>query len=401
MILKNVNLVNVENGQVERTENIFIEDGIIKGINIDGLVEKSEAIDINFKYVLPGLIDLHVHVAEEPETEQAKTFNFDEPEENSIKRLQRNLRRALFAGVTGLRDVGSFSGRGLLAKKLVQNGKIIGPRIFTCGHALTPLKGHWFERSREVADNPELMKTAVEEEIKNGADFIKIMIEIPVFFSQVTIKAAVDTAHNFNKKIAAHAAYLKSIRLAIEAGVDSLEHTGAIPSLLLKKAIKQKTVIVPTFYGARVSVEEPEKALLYDTDSSIPGNEQEVYRLFVKWLEILKGGLPKLFKSGISIGAGTDAGFPMVPFYSVISEVQALNSLGLEKARCLQAATIIAAKLLDNDSLIGSIRVGKLADLIVVDENPLENLKTLENTLLVMKEGAVIKNNLSFGSKIN
>ena len=300
MILKHVNWVDVKKGTINRAERITIDNGRIKSIGSGEQTESNKGIDLKYKWLLSGLIDLHVHVAEEPELGLAKRFRFDEPERKSIVRMKRNLKTALMAGVTTLRDVGSYDARGLLAKKLVENEKIIGPRIYTCGHSLTPYRGHWFERSREVEDNPKSIRKAVEGEINSGADFIKIMIEIPVFFSKSTILEAVKTTHKYHKKISAHAAYPKSIKLAIEAGVDTLEHTGNIPKVLLNRAIRQGITIIPTYYIAHESVNNPLEAFLFDTDASIPGTKQDAYQLVVKWLNILDKGLPKLFKSPIS-----------------------------------------------------------------------------------------------------
>lgn len=394
MILSNANLIDVVSGKIVPLSQIVTNGDRIVSIGKNKTRVSTGTIDLNGKFVSPGLIDLHVHVAEEPETDRAKKFHFDESEPKSIARMKRNLKKALLAGVTTLRDVGSFAGRGLLAKRLVEQGVIIGPRIFSCGHSLTPPKGHWFERSREVIDNPKAIRSAIEEEIQNGADFIKIMIEKPVFFSESTVQTAVATTHRLGKKISAHTAFPKSINLAIQCGVDTLEHSGTVPSRLINKILKNNTTVIPTYYSAYISVKDPIGSLLYDTDASITGTQEEIMKIFKDWLNLLRAGLPKLFKTQIKVGAGTDAGFPLFPFNSVIKEIQALNKLGLSNLKSLQAATTVAAEVLGQKDQLGVIKAGSLADIIVVPKNPLEDLSSLENVKLVIKDGQIYNNNL-------
>ena len=382
ILIKNCNIINIENGDFIDDSAILIEGNIIVAIDNEKnlkIPQGTKILDVNGGWVLPGLSDVHVHICHEGIPELAKSFSYTEPVIHSILRAAKNLSIALSAGITTVRDMGTYKARNIQIKKAIEKEIFIGPRIVACGHLITSPKGHVHEIGKEVQGIENICRT-VREELIHGADFIKVTND-PIGYSLDELKTIVDEAHKLGKKVACHAFTKESVGLALNAKVDTIEHGVPFDNRMIRQIIKQKTIIVPTYFCAVQTCKDISESLIKKGD--LP--------MFEKWLDSLKQNLPKAIKNKIRIAAGTDAGYPPLRFNDVINEVISFVELGADPLMALQSTTKIAMEALGLEKYLGSIEKGKLADIVVVPQNPLEDITTLRNVLVVIKNGRIIK----------
>jgi len=381
ILIKNCNLINICNGDTIPNSTILLNGRRIIEINPKlNNIKKSEIIDANGGWVLPGLSDVHVHICHEGAPELAKSFSFLEPEIHSFLRAAKNLHLSLESGITSVRDVGTYKARNLEIKKAIEKGIFIGPRIIACGHLITSPEGHVHEIGKEVKGIAEARKT-VKDEIRNGADFIKVAND-PIGLSFDELQAIVDESHKFGKKVACHAFTKESIELALNAKVDTIEHAAPFNSDIAKQMVEQDTIIVPTYYCAIETCKDIQKSFI--TKEELP--------IFNEWLKSLESNIPRAMKYGVKVSTGTDAGYPPLIFNDVINEIESLAKISNSPLKALQASTTIAAEVMDLENYIGSIEKGKLADIIIMEENPLKNISVLKDIKIIIKDGMIIKN---------
>ena len=357
-------------------------------------------IDLKEKSVLPGLIDMHVHLEMESNPKRyLQKFTLNDVD----VALQSTVyaKTTLMAGFTTVRDLGG-TGVNIALRDAIDKGFIEGPRIYTAGKSLATTGGHADPTNgmrKELMGNPgpdegvvngiEDARKAVRQRYKNGADLIKITATGGVLsmakngqnpqFTIEEIKAICETAKDYDMHVAAHAHGDEGMQRAILGGVKTIEH-GTLMSEETMDLMKQHDVFyVPTITAGK---EVGEKAL-------IPGFYPEV--IVPKALEIgpkIQGTFAKAYKKGVKIAFGTDAGV----FAHGLNgkEFFYMVEAGMNEMEAIQSATITNAAILKNER-IGEIAVGKYADIIAVDEDPLKNIRTLENVSFVMKNGKVCK----------
>ena len=356
--------------------------------------------------LMPGLIDSHSHPLIHAEDYQLVHLQTS----SAYKALKgmRSLQRLLAAGWTTVRVMGDsdifYANQDI--RRIIEEGVFEGPRIVGAAHYLSTTAGggdiRFFSPEQQIVpdglivDGVDEMRQAIREEIKFGADWIKLLVtgafmsagDNPknVHFSPEELFAAVSEADRFGVPVAAHAHATRGIRMAVEAGVRSIEHGTYIDTETMVLMAELGTFLVPT---------------LYITD--VLGDEDSNYREKTANVAFKKKGQADLLarvgaahRHGVRIAAGVDlGGYHHDPTESV-REIAALVKAGLSPMAAIQAATSVGAELLDMTDQVGSLEAGKFADIIAVPGNPLVDLSTLERVVFVMKGGKVVKQSANY-----
>ena len=348
---------------------VLVQDGTISAVGSSGDAppEDAQVVALGGRTLMPGLTDAHTHVLGQSQPEPAHGA---EPlrGEAVAHFIAADLRAALRMGITTIRDVGSFDDHVLAARQAMRYGATRGPRLLTCGRILsaTAPGGRFFEGMYREADGEDDMRRAAREQLRRGADFVKIMatgarsVELedpdPAQMTRGEIATVVEEAHRQGYRVAAHAEGLAGTELAIEAGVDTIEHgmyLNARPDLLERMAAHDQ-VLVPTlscFYG--VAEEDDWSELL----GELARHNIEQAGLTLRAAKA----------AGVRIAAGHD----WAPIEDLGIELLRMIEQGLTAHETLVAATSGAAFALGLDDTMGTIEPGRLADLVVVDGDPL------------------------------
>lgn len=381
---------------VEGNEIIAIQNGFVSGSESDVLV------DLKDKVVLPGFIDMHVHIESES---NPKTYlnRFMESDADVAFQSAVYAKRTLLAGFTTVRDLGG-SGVNIALRNAINKGIVVGPRIFTSGKSIATTGGHADPTNgmrKELKGDPgpkegvvnsaEDAKKAVRQRYKNGADVIKITATGGVLsvakngqnpqFTIEELKAIVDTAKDYNMLTAAHAHGDLGAKRAVLAGIKTIEHGTLISEETMDLMKIHNTYYIPTISAGNAAME----------NAKIPGFFPEV--IAKKALEIGPQSIKnfaKAYKKGVPIAFGTDSG--VSTHGKNAHEFSLMLQGGMPVMESMKAATIIPAMLLGQSNL-GQIKEGYKADIIAVDEHPKDNVHTLEDVAFVMKEGVVYKQN--------
>ena len=397
-------LIDVEDGKVLNDMTIVVENNFIKSVEkgLKTTPEGANLIDLSSKTVMPGLFDMHVHI----EGQTSKTKYMDKFVKNDADVAFESTvyaKRTLMAGFTSVRDLGG-SGVNTSLRDAIKKGYVVGPTIYSAGKSIATTGGHADPTNgykddlmgnpgpKEGVINGEAeARQAVRQRYKNGADVIKITAtggvlsvaksgQNPQFFED-ELRAIVETANDYGMLTAAHAHGDEGMQRAIRAGIKTIEH-GTLMSEETMELMKQyDTYYVPTITAGKTVAELAE----------IPGYYPEL--VVPKAKEIgpkIQNTFSKAYKKGVKIAFGTDAGV----FYHGENgrEFAYMVEAGMPAIETIQSATLIPAGLLKVDNLYGSIKAGKIADIIAVDDNPLEDIKTMESVSFVMKGGEVYKN---------
>ena len=399
-------IYDTNSGKLSSEKTIIISDNIIKSIE-NGYKEASEddikIYDLKSKVVLPGLIDFHVHMESQSGGQDRYVRRFQDNKADVAFRSSVIAKKTLMSGFTSVRDVGG-SGVNISLRNAINNGVIPGPRIFTSGKTIATTGGHGDRtngfRDDLVADpGPEQgvvnsiadARKAVRFRYKNGADLIKITATGGVMslakngqnpqFTEEVIREIVKTADDYGMHVAAHAHGDEGMFRAVNAGVTTIEHGSIMADRTMRLMKEKQTYLVPTISAGEHVVKM----------AKIPGYYPEI--IIPKALEVgvqNKATTKKAYKMGVPIAFGTDAG--VFPHGDNAGEFVYMKEIGIPAEYSLNSATITNAKLLNMENLLGQLKEGFYADIIAVDESPLENIATLENEIFVMKDGKVYKN---------
>ena len=380
-------IVDVESGKILSEKTIIVSRNKIKEIK-NGYVSGNDTdmvVDLKSKTILPGFIDMHVHIeSESSPSRYLEAFTLNEADVAFQSTVYA--KRTLMAGFTTVRDLGG-SGVNIALKKAINKGTIVGPRIFTAGKSLASTGGHADPtngRSQElmgdpgpkegVVNSPEDGRKAVRQRYKDGADVIKITATGGVLsvaksgqnpqFTIEEIKAITDTAKDYGMLTAAHAHGDEGMQRAILGGIKTIEHGTLMSEETMDLMIKHNTFMVPNYLPPVVA----KKAL------EIGPKLNETFA--------------KAYKKGVSIAFGTDSG--VSPHGDNAKEFVYMNKAGMPVIETLRSATITNAMLL-GEAELGQIKEGYIADIVAVNENPLNNVETLTDVVFVMKEGVVYK----------
>lgn len=397
-------LIDTNTGKINSEMTIVVESEKIVAVNKGYSSKENETdviIDLKDKTVMPGLIDMHVHL----EMQFGPTIYMDEFTKNEADVAYNSVNYAkatLMAGFTTVRDLGG-SGVNVSLRNAINSGKIVGPRIFTAEKSLATTGGHADPTNgyrKDLMGNPGPedgvvnsvadAKKAVRQRYKNGADVIKITATGGVLsvakngrnpqFTIEEIKAITETAADYGMHVAAHAHGDEGMRRAILGGVKTIEH-GTMMSEATMELMKEYDVYyVPTITAGK---EVSDKA-------KVKGFYPEI--IVPKALAIgpkIQTTFGKAYKKGVGIAFGTDAGV----FDHGLNgkEFGYMVEVGMPAIETIQSATVTNAMILKMTSEIGSIEAGKLADIIAVNDDPTEDINTMENVVFVMKNGVIYK----------
>ncbi|MFD2566266.1 metal-dependent hydrolase family protein [Pseudotenacibaculum haliotis] len=397
-------LIDTESGKILKKKTIEVSGNKIQNV-YDGYIKVRDKnatyIDLKDKVVMPGLIDMHVHIESEhnPKTRLQKyILNEADIAYNSTVYAKKTL----LSGFTTVRDLGG-TGVNISLKKAISSGKVAGPRVFTAGKSLATTGGHADPTnggSRKLIGDPgpkegvvnsvEDAKKAVRQRYKNGADCIKITATGGVLsvaksgdnpqFTIEEIKAICDTAKDYGMHVAAHAHGDEGMRRAVVGGVKTIEHGTYMSDSTMELMKKHDAYLVPTITAGKEVVEKA-KVKGYFPAIVVP-----------KALAVgpqIQGTFAKAYKKGVGIAFGTDAG--VFAHGKSGKEFGFMVEAGMPAMEAIQSATITNAKILDMANEIGKIKKGFFADIIAVDDDPTDKISTMENVTFVMKDGKVYK----------
>ena len=397
-------LVDTKSGEIASKKTIIVKDNKILDVMDGYVLPKSDTaitIDLKDKVVMPGLIDFHVHIEQEfNRNTRLNKYILNEADVafNSVGFAKTTL----LNGFTTVRDLGG-SGVNISVRNAINGDKIIGPRVFTAGKSLATTGGHADPTngsSRVLIGNPgpkegivnsiEDAKKAVRQRYKNGADWIKITATGGVLsvaksgdnpqFTIEEIKAICETAKDYDMYVAAHAHGDEGMQRAILGGVKTIEHGTYMSDETMELMKKYDAYLVPTITAGKEVAEKAKIAGFYP-DIVVP-----------KALAVgpqIQGTFARAYKKGVGIAFGTDAG--VFKHGNNGKEFGFMVEAGMPAMETIQAATITNAILLKMEGEIGQIKKGFYADIIAVEDSPIENISTMENVVFVMKNGKVYK----------
>jgi imidazolonepropionase-like amidohydrolase len=331
--------------------------------------------------IMPGLIQSHGHLAWDGIHDLAAQSMNDPPEISAYK-CAGNMLLNLRAGVTTFRDLG-MKRSNLFAKQAVAQGIFPGPRLLVCGEAIVQTGGHTYWCCRE-ASGPDEMRRAVREQVRGGADLVKIMAcHDRLEFTDEELHAVIDEAHRNGLPITAHATFDEAIARCAEAGIDCIEHGGRMSEATIGLLVRKGIPIVTTFAPV-LQQSQPEVAKAY----GIPDWKlQERQRMVAD--KARYAGNVAAAKAGVPIAFGTDCGSPAVQHDVIAPELAFMIRIGVKKDAydAIRSATVVPAKIHKLDQKIGTLEAGKLADICVVDGDPLADINAIAKVSMTFVEG--------------
>jgi len=399
-VIRAGHVLNVRTGELQANQAIVIEGDKVAKIAPSREIAAAPGdttIDLPDATVLPGLIDMHTHLTFDLNSLGYSGLGISTARE--ALHGARNARRTLEAGFTTVRNVGANDYSDIALRDAINDGDVIGPRIVASGPALGITGGHCDEnllppafhfQGGGVADGIEAVQHKVRENIKYGADVIKICATGGVLSkgddpnaSQYTLeemKAIVADAHRLGRKVAAHAHGAEGVRWASEAGVDSIEHGHLMDDAAIATLKKNGTYLVPTLFLTEYMQKNMDR-------SDVP----EYSKQKMRWIaSVAQQNVKKAFDAGVKVAFGTDAA--VYPHGLNAGEFHVYVNLGITPLAAIQTATINASDLLGSKFQVGLLEPGKFADVIAVDGDPTKDVTILEHVKFVMKGGTVYKN---------
>lgn len=379
LVFTNARLIDGTGAPAYANAVIVISEGQFKAVGKAGQVsvpEDAEIIDVAGKTVIPGLIDGHMHMTSFAPTRYDTSLSNDSI--MSFRAVYR-LNQLLLAGITTVRDCNSPSNVSIMAKKGFGEGLFVGSRPIVAGQGITSTGGHG-SGNGFIADGEAEWRRGVREQLRRGADFVKLFPP----YSRSEITGAIEEVHNHEKKVSVHSGMFEKqydfIRWAIEAGADCVEHAYALPDDVIKMMAQKGTYCVPT-----VSV-----LLLIADNWSKKYPDRPPRKKHLESKEIFK----KLRAGGVRMGVGTDPvedntlAYPGIYF----DELEWFASNGYTPLETIKAATRTNAEICGVEEKLGTIEEGKIADLLVVDGDPLQDISILRTKIqIIVQEGKFIK----------
>lgn len=364
------------------------ETGKIKQTGTQAEPEADQKVDLQQKFVMPGLINCHTHITMNPKTGDGGTAA--NVVASTVLAVQ-NLQSLLHSGVTYIRECGSTYDIDITLSQLIQNKRLTAaPEIMPSGRPYSMTGGHGdFPNFGHLVDSPDEMRKAVRQGLKKGAKAIKVMatggVMTPNDFmddpqlSTAEIHAAVEEAHHKNDIVAAHAEGNPGILNAIKAGVDSIEHGFYVNDEEIDLMLEQGTYLTPTFIAAW-AIPEYGHGILPDWEVKKAADA----------LDDLYKNIGHAYHRGVPITLGTDAGTPFNEFFQTPVELELMVEHGFSNFDALQTS-VNSAKLMKIDQEYGTLAAGKFADFLVLDENPLQNIKAVQQEdKQVYKKGQLV-----------
>lgn len=394
-VLTNLTLIDGSGREPIENAVIAISQGkIIYAGSVSGWSEAKPSIpvDLHGQYVLPGLIDAHVHLSGSGEVDS----QFEVPMGQMALKILSNAQKNLAAGITTVRDLGGWSELEFDVRRSIQRGEFAGPRMCLAGRfiSITEAGADYYVGMYRVADGVDEVRKAVREQVKHGADVIKmgvtgaVLVESGVpgatHFNVDEMQALVEEARKFGKPVAMHAHGIDGITKAVDAGVSTLEHGTYLyqdPNVIWHMALRG-VFLVPTL---KVGWD-----IILAKESNIP---EWIMQKNIDSQGDAERSLKMAYEAGVPIAMGSDVGTPLNYHGENALEVYWMEQAGLSKMDAIVAAAGNAAKALGWDAWLGTLETGKVADLIVHAKNPLDDLRALADKAslqFVMKDGVVV-----------
>lgn len=400
-IINGILLDGTENMEPQEGKTVFVEDGRIAAIReADADTTGYQVIDLNGQYLLPGLINLHVHIPatgkpKKKQTDARKLANL--LSSNAFTRYvgyqlcKSYMKPELLSGVTTMRTVGGLLDIDGRLRDEIQAGKIQGPRIVAGNMGISVPGGHMAGSLAHEAHSPEEAAALVGKIAETKPDVLKLMITGGVLDAKkrgepgelkmpaAYVKAACDEAHKLGLKVAAHVESPEGVKVALENGVDTIEH-GAKPDAEILELFRQRGACLVATLSPALPYALFDRAVSYATE------EQQFNGNIV--FEGIIGCAKACLEAGIPVGLGTDTGCPYITHYDMWREIYYFHKYcGVSNQFALYSATLGNARILGIDQETGNIAEGKCADLIACKENPLEHVKALRSLSMVMARG--------------
>ncbi|WP_431803310.1 amidohydrolase family protein [Halobacillus andaensis] len=386
-ILKGAVILKGENLELLENHSVWIKEGfIVDVIPQDKAPAHLETIDYSGFYMVPGLIDLHVHVMWDGSPDPVATHESDGYEQMIIRAVS-NCQKYIENGITTVRDLGSIRDAALHVARGIDQGLFTGPRLIASGQTLTMTGGHdpfW----GRFCDGQEEVVKGTREQIYKGAKVIKVSATGGVYGRETgekvdsveltypELKAICEEAHRFGLKVASHAIGKEGIMNSIRAGVDTIEHGHFLDEEVLSIMLKKQVSWVPTLFIYQ------QIASKNDIPSYAKQKAEEI-------IERHEGAFKKYFDSGLLIGAGSDAGACHTLHPSIVEELLTMERFVSTRRDILKTATSNAGKIIGMN--IGQIEKGYLADLILTKKDPLESIDNLKTVERVYKGGELVR----------
>lgn len=391
-LIRNVQLLDGTGAAPVPNQSVVVEGTKISWIGPTDSApafSQERVIDGGGRTLLPGLINAHVHLCNDGAPDLFAQVMGDSVPLSTL-RAARNARLTLESGVTTVRDCGAADNIVIELRKAIADGLIEGPRVRAAGRVITMTGGHGHFIGRE-ADGPDAVRRATRAEIKDGADFIKVMATGGVLTPGVDpansslqldeLRVVADEAHNSGRRVTTHAIGNAGIKNALRAGIDSIEHGFYLDDEALELAVSQGTFLVPTMIAVASIIDN-------GVEAGVPA--WVVAKAEVQ-AEASRTGFKAAVDSGMKIAAGTDAGTPFNRHYDMAREMAMMVRFGLTPMQAVTAATRNSAENLDMLNSVGTIEVGKCADLLLVDGDPSVDIEAVSRVVLVLKDGTVYR----------
>ena len=378
--ITNANVVNVVDGSIQRNVTVIVRGGRIESVAAGAATSQLTTIDARGRYVVPGLIDAHVHIAN-----------------------LRSLRTALESGVTTVRSAGVSSYVDVGLRELVKSGAVVGPDVLAAGYHVRPTIAEeaYFDTPsladlmRRGVTTTDALKRVVQANLSHGVDWIKVLATERAgtpdtdprkqVYTEAELRTIIQEAATKNIPVQAHAHGAEGALAAVKAGVRSIEHGTYLTDEAMQLMVKQGTFFDPTM-----------EALKDVADVGGDYDNRDLQLRGLHMLPRLKESIARAVKLGVKIVAGSDTGYGPNSVGRLSKEVANLVESGMTPVAALQAATLNNAQMLRLEKQIGQIAAGFDADILIVERNPLEQVSTLQDPLLVMNNGRIGLDRLNF-----
>jgi len=406
-VVRAARLIDTKNGRVVNNPIVLISGDRIQAVGRSGEVSipsGSKVLDLGGATLLPGLIDLHTHLNDEPEFHGVAFHTLSAPRMAIIG--AKGARMTLDVGFTTVRNVGSSHYADVALRDGINAGDVPGPRMQVSGPMIgstgshcdyTYLAPEFHYADEGVANGVPAVQEKVREVLKYGADWVKFCASGGVFsqgdlpddvqFSPEEMVAIVEEGHQHGKKVAAHAHGTRAIIEAVKAGVDTIEHGSVLDDEAIRLMKEHGTYLVADIYDDDFILQHGKEYGYTDENlakEKMLGQKQ-------------RDSFRRAVQAGVKVGYGTDTG--SIPFGQNGKQFFYMVKYGLTPMQAIQSATIWAADVMNWSDRIGSLDAGKYADLIAVTGNPIEDITTLERVPFVMKGGQVVKDEISSSCK--
>lgn len=386
LVLRDCTLWDGTSEDVRRGVDVELQDGVVRSVLPAGRRRADDAVELDLagRFVMPGLVDMHVHLVWSGGADPAATVAAD-GEHVTAMRTAANALAELHAGITTVRDLGSNWDLAVTLAAAVDSGALEGPTIVASGQTIIMTGGHdpfWGLAS----DGVDAVVRSVRRQVSIGAGVIKVAATGGVYGrphgedigqSELTyeeLAAAASEAHRFGLRVAAHALGTEGIRNAVHAGIDTIEHGTFLTEEIVKEMQQRGTALCPTLHIYRAIAEL----------EGVPAYAQRKARTAV---DAHRESFRMAWEAGIPIVAGTDAGSVLTPHPALVDELVVLREYGMSTADALRSATSTAGAVLGRQGQVGVVAPGAVADLLVLDGNPLDDLEALRTHHAVLRSG--------------